>query len=307
MKRLLIVLIFLIISVCETQALFDSTYWGVRAFGMGGAFTAVSDDANGPLYNAAGAAGVDKGEVTLMSAKLFTGLEGVDMSVGYAGIVYPLGLIGGSVCGAWSYFGNTGISREDTLNIGYARGLEELGIWEKMELSVGFLCKYIRQEVDFSESAGGGGKESKGGFTFDLGMLARFPLYGISLGISSKYITRPDVGFKYEDKVPVMNVIGLSYSSKELYLLKIPEFTIAADYQIRSGDEDVFRLGMESVLLGGRLALRAGGWKEQINFGAGYEMKIGNSGLQIDYGFGLPIELQDNTGSHFLSLTYKFP
>ena len=63
----------------------------------------MSDDANGPLYNAAGAAGVDKGEVTLMSAKLFTGLEGVDMSVGYAGIVYLLGLIGGSVCGAWSY------------------------------------------------------------------------------------------------------------------------------------------------------------------------------------------------------------
>jgi hypothetical protein len=304
-------LITAVITICfmaagNANALFNSTYWGVRPLGMGGAFTAVADDANAPLYNIAGTAEMKKAEATVTSSKLFTGIEGVDMNANYVGLVYPISEKWGSVSAAWSLFGDTGIRREDTINIGYARKLNDLNIWEKMDLMVGVVGKYVRQEVNFGESSYGGSKDSQGAVTMDIGILARLP-YGISMGFSSKYITRPDVGFFSEDKVPAMNVIGVSYYNKEVPIVKIPEFTIAADYQMRSGDDDILKVGAESKVIKGSLALRAGGWSEQINFGAGYGLKIGESKLMIDYAFGLPIDVQETSGSHFLSLTLRLP
>jgi hypothetical protein len=307
MKKILAILISIgVIGTGNAYALFNSTYWGVRPLGMGGAFTAVADDANAPMYNVAGTATLEKAEATVTSSKLFTGIEGVDMSADYIGVVYPISDMIGSVSLAWSYFGDTGIRREDTVNLGYARTLNDLGIWDKMDLSIGIAGKYVRQEVDFSESQSGGGKESKDGVTMDMGILAKFP-YGISFGFSSKYMTRPDVGFFSEDKIPAMNVIGLAYYSEELPLIRIPKFTIAADYEIRSGDDDIFKIGAESKVLDGSLALRLGGWREQINFGAGYAVNFGEAKLMIDYAFGLPIDVQETTGSHFLSLSFRFP
>ena len=307
MKKIVALLVsILFLGTGNAHALFNSTYWGVRPLGMGGAFTAVADDANAPMYNVAGTAILSKPEATVTSAKLFTGVEGIDMSADYIGFVYPISKELGSLSIAWSYYGDTGIRREDTVNIGYARTLNDLGIWDEMDLSVGIAGKYVRQEVDFSESSFGGGKDSKDGITMDMGILARFP-YGISFGFSSKYITRPDVGFFSEDKVPSMNVIGLAYYNEEIPLIKIPKFTIACDYEIRSGDEDVIKIGAESKVIDGSLSLRLGGWKEQINFGAGYAINFGESKLMIDYAFGLPIDVQETTGSHFFSLTFRFP
>jgi hypothetical protein len=305
-KRIVILLAIMVIAGSNAEALFNSTYWGVRPLGMGGAFTAVADDASAILYNIAGTAWMEKAEIVLTSAKLFTGMEGVDMGIEYIGMVYPISEKWGSVSVAWSLFGNTGLSREDTINIGYARSLNDLGIWEKMDISVGVVGKYVRQEVDFGESEGGGGKEGRDGVTVDMGILARFE-YGISAGISSKYMTRPDVGFSINDKIPSMNVIGLGYYNEELPVIRIPKFTIAADYEMRSGDENRLKIGMESKVIEGRLALRLGGWSEMINIGAGYEIEFGEAEIKIDYTFALPIEIQENTGSHFLSLSFVFP
>ena len=307
MKKVLAILVTIaVIGINNAYALFNSTYWGVRPLGMGGAFTAVADDANAPVYNIAGTAILEQPEVTVTSAKLFTGLEGLDMGSDYVGIVYPISEQLGSVSIAWALFGDTGLRREDTINIGYARTLNDLNIWDRMDLSVGVALKYVRQEVNFGHSASGGSKDSKDGITCDIGILAMFP-YGISAGFSSKYMTRPDVGFFSEDRVPAMNVIGVAYYSEELPIVKIPKFTLAADYEIRSGDKDLLKIGAESRVIKGALSLRLGGWREQINFGTGYEIKFGESALMIDYAFGLPLEVQESTGSHFLSLTFRLP
>jgi hypothetical protein len=310
MKKVLVILISIgVIGINEANAAFKSRYWGVRPLGMGGAFTAVADDANAPMYNIAGTAILKNAEITAMSSKLFTGMEGIDFSTDYVGIVYPISEEWGSLSAAWSYFGNTGLEREDTVNIGYARTLNDLGIWEKMDLSVGIVGKYVRHEVNFAETQSGGSKDSKDGITMDVGILAIFP-YGISLGFSSKYMTRPDVGFGYDpngDKIPAMNVIGAAYYNENVPLIKIPKFTLAMDYEIRSGEDDMFKIGAESKVIDGSLALRVGGWREQINFGAGYEIKFAGTRLVLDYAFGLPIDVQETTGSHFLSLTLRLP
>jgi len=307
MKKILAILISIgVMGVSNAQALFNSTYWGVRPLGMGGAFTAVADDANAPLYNVAGTAKLEKAEAAATSAKLFTGLDGFDMGTNYIGAVYPISKELGSVSLVWSHFRDAGLYAEDLVNIGYARTLNDLNIWDKMDLSVGASLKYVRHEINWGQHIAGGSWEAKDGITMDVGILARFE-NGVSVGYSKRYLTRPDVGFEMEDKVPAMDVIGAAYYSEELPILKIPKFTAAADYEMRSGDEDLLKIGMESKVIDGTLALRIGGWKEQINFGTGYEIKFGEYALIIDYAFGLPLELQESTGSHFLSLIFRFP
>nr|MCR4663119.1 hypothetical protein [Endomicrobiaceae bacterium] len=68
MKKVLAVLLLTIMAALsqQAQAAFEDTYWGVRALGMGGAYTAVVNDANAPLYNIAGIANCAQKEVTLM-------------------------------------------------------------------------------------------------------------------------------------------------------------------------------------------------------------------------------------------------
>src|SRR5476649_1335624 len=55
------------------QAAFQDTGWGARPVGMGGAFTAIADDSNAPLYNPAGLVQVERDEASAMYADLFTG------------------------------------------------------------------------------------------------------------------------------------------------------------------------------------------------------------------------------------------
>src|SRR5471032_3088508 len=69
----------LLLSLLSAQT--DSLYaaflddgWGARPVGMGGAFTAIADDSNAPLFNPAGIVQVQWNEVSAMYAQLFSGL-----------------------------------------------------------------------------------------------------------------------------------------------------------------------------------------------------------------------------------------
>src|SRR5438045_1286820 len=57
-----------------SQAAFLDTGWGARPVGMGGAFTAIADDSNAPLYNPAGLVQIQWNEVSAMYSRLFSGL-----------------------------------------------------------------------------------------------------------------------------------------------------------------------------------------------------------------------------------------
>ncbi|MCL2145256.1 MAG: hypothetical protein FWH43_07200 [Endomicrobia bacterium] len=301
MKKILA--LALLLSVCTTQAfaLFDTSYWGVRALGMGGAFTAVADDVEAPIYNISGMADMEKAEIMFMSAKLFSGLDGLDMSTDYLGFAYPVSEKIGTFSINWSYFGDAGLRREDSVSLGYARTLDDILDFDWVNLLAGLNFRYLRHEARYN-----GSDLSKEAFAFDIGLLASFK-YGISIGYSGRYFNRPDIGFKQKDEIKQTNVVGIAYYSEELPLIGIPRFTAAVDYEMREGDNHLI-FGIESKIIEGNLALRAGGWEEQINFGTGYGFDFGNrSRLSIDYAFGLPLKIQETTGSHFLSLTFRFP
>ena len=308
MKKFLAVLLLTIVVAMSQQvyAAFEDTYWGVRALGMGGAFTAVVNDANAPLYNIAGIANCVQKEITLMGSRLFTGLDGVEISANYLGAVYPIAEEWGAVSFAWSSLGTPALARYDTFNLGYARRLNDLINLDTdiVNLSAGLNIKYLRQEINFDEED----KDlsnSKGAVTGDIGLLATFE-NGLRLGFSSKYLTSPDIGYEEKDSVSNMNVLGIGYFSELLPYVNIPTFTADLDLIFIDG-ELKFRLGLESYVLDDKLGIRLGGREEAINIGFGYEFTfLNDSTLAIDYAFELPFEIEESYGSHFLSLSFRF-
>lgn len=223
MKKV-VALLLLAIAVLNVsvEAAFVDTYWGVRALGVGCAFTAIANDANSPLYNIAGIANVSQREVTLMGSRLFAGMEGVEIGANYLGYIHPIGEDYGAISAAWSSLSSPGLRREDTFNIGYARGINDIICLDtkKICLSVGVNVKYLTQETKFDEED----KDlssTKGAFTGDIGILACFS-NGIGIGFSSKYLLPADIGYLEKDEVKNVNVIGLSYYNEELPYIKIP-------------------------------------------------------------------------------------
>lgn len=308
MKKILVVLLLAIMVVMsqQAQAAFEDTYWGVRALGMGGAYTAVVNDANGPLYNIAGIANCAQKEVTLMGSRLFTGLEGVEISANYLGFVYPLTDEYGALSFAWSSLGVPALARYDTFNIGYARQLNDVFNinTEVFNLSAGLNLKYLREEIKF-DVEDKDLSDSKGALTGDIGILAQFT-NGLRLGFSSKYLTRPDIGYVEEDKVSNMNVVGIGYYSDLLPYVKIPTFTADMDVIFIDG-ETKLRLGVESYVLNDKLGIRLGGRQEAFDIGFGYEFTFTNEAtLAIDYAFELPLEIEETYGSHFIAISFRF-
>ncbi|MDR2192529.1 MAG: hypothetical protein LBO62_06600 [Endomicrobium sp.] len=305
MKKIIALLSILALFSSEAFALFETSYWGVRALGMGGAYTAVAYGVDAAVYNIAGISEMQKPEVTFNSTKLFTGLDGFDWGTDYLAGVFPFGKKIGAVSAGWALYGNTSLRREDTFYIGYAREMDD--ILKKLDIDTDIVSVMLGLNLKslMTETKKDGNTHTSSALTFDLGVLLRFK-YGISIAYSGRYLTKPDLGYWEADPVKQTNVLGVSYYSKELAFLKIPEFTAALDVEMR-GSERLIMIGAESKILNDKFAIRAGGWESQINFGLGYVFEIGDGKLFVDYAFGMPLEIIESTGSHFLSLTFRFP
>jgi hypothetical protein len=80
MKKMLIFLFLIVLSASVTWGdEFPYIYKGVRPMGMGGAFVAVSDDANALFYNPAGLARIDHVSVSLLPLEAESGKNSLDI------------------------------------------------------------------------------------------------------------------------------------------------------------------------------------------------------------------------------------
>ena len=309
-KKIVSILLLTIIglSVNKAEAAFVDTYWGVRALGMGGAFTAVADDSNAPLYNIAGTGNLNKREITVMGSRLFAGIEGVEISKMYLSYIQPLAKAQyGTLSFSWSSLSTPGLRREDTFNVGYGRTINDLLKInrDKVNITAGVNLKYLMQEVKF-DPEDSDLSNSKGALTADIGLLAQLAC-GISIGYSNRYLTSPDIGYVSEDKVTNTSVLGFAYHTDLIPGIKIPCFTVATDIIFRAGDTSL-RLGGESWLFDERLAIRLGGRKEAYDIGLGYKFEFTNGmNLIVDYTLELPVEVEESYGSHFVGLTLRLP
>jgi len=179
---------------------------GARAFGMGSAFAAISDDGTSTYWNPAGLSKLNA--ITFSETNWI--LADVDkVNVNYFSAVFPLSGLG-TIAGGWLLQHATleqGIGdtyRETNWNENSFSLAAGRRLWEKLSIfhrtSVGFSLNRHLISADKDNGAGTG---------FDLGFLTDFP-YGISLGMVAKSIGTDMMG----DKIEPEYRMGLGYTWK---------------------------------------------------------------------------------------------
>jgi hypothetical protein len=312
-NRAVIALLLAVASCTPLRAAFQESLWGARPASMAGVFTALADDANAPSYNPAGIALVQRTEISLMYAQLFTGVDlraGTDESklgLGYFSFVPQIqNKRFGSFGFSWTNFVASNLYREDTfmLTAADARSFDRRE--REMVLAYGANVKMLRRSVTASPTnpdpvfASGGQSDA---ITADIGVIARpnFEILpGLKFGLSGQNITSPNIGLHDTDRVPARYALGIAYQD-----LKYQWFNPAVDISRRNG-ETLIGAAWEGWFAKNALALRAGGDRTQLSGGMGYQFLIRSVVVRFDYAILWPLQVEGTSGSHRLSLTTSF-
>jgi len=245
---------------------------GARPVAMGGAFTAVADDANALFWNPAGLG---------MSPGFAAGATFMKMlrTVSYtsAGVVAPLGpRVGVGVAGSWLSATDTRRSRLGE-ELG-AFGLTDVAVgpgfgWHPVRgFALGAATQFVFSRIDtFSAAA----------FTIDAGALYR-PLRFLTLGASLLHLGWPRRFIELWEQPPANPRAGAAFNFDfgSSRLLLASDVSAFPDYgpTVSAGGEYVLRLSAADTAGGQSMALRAGyqtgfdaGIWSGFSFGFGYE------------------------------------
>ncbi|MFH1784755.1 MAG: type IX secretion system membrane protein PorP/SprF [bacterium] len=273
---------------------FKDSGWGTRPAGMGGAFVAIADDANSPMWNPAGISQIDWHEGSFMYAKLYTGLDNVDMGLNYLSYAQPVSNIGHFGIN-WANFTTASLYKEDTIAITYARKISDIvaaGINIKYLSNQYTLDSYAKDDPVFSDAKG------KSVVTVDLGVLVK-ATKKLNAGLSIKNLTQPDIGLKSKDVVPMETKAGVSYKVNDKVLT-------ALDVTSRDDDFNV-HIGGESWFADDVIGIRAGGNMKELSFGFSVMPKlVDTADFQIDYSLIWPLTIEETSGTHRVSFTTMF-
>ena len=285
------------------QGAFEDPYWSARVAALGGAFTAVSDDASQVFYNSAAGAMVRERQVDFTYAKLFSGLEDVNFSLNYAVFHQPIGQRT-AVGAGWGNL-STNYYKEHTFAVSFSQDLTPWIDKYGADLSAGITLKYLTRKFDLDERTQSDLVFKEGSRTHNAAVdlhlysvpnLSFFP--GLSLGLSIKSINRPNIDFKKDDPLPTEVSGGLAY--------RYNQFLFPLDVSSDRGKTRT-HLGLERSLWQNRMVLRLGSDLTQIGTGFGYHQPFFASfGLHVDYTFLWPLELRETYGSHRITLGMKF-
>lgn len=311
MKKQVILLIFIIVCALELEAAFkDGNNYSARVSGMGGAFTAIADDASAPMYNTAGL-GFNKGIKSIITySRPFMGLDQVDLSYSYLSLIFPMEDIGIIGVG-YNNFIASDLYNEYTVLLSYGLDVNQMIPLKTLEIFWGVNVKYLyhgytldqRSIIDPVFSSGKG----KGNVGFDTGvLLRRFSnrLKNLNIGIFVKNINQPDVGLSSEDTVSQEYRLGFSYYfEKNMGKIK---FVPAVDLVYRNEDLNIMG-GIETLLFKKLLIIRTGGNFNEISFGLGtfYQLKK-IMDFSFNYAFLYPMGIEGGYGSHQISLMLEF-
>lgn len=311
-----------------TAAKFLSIGIGPRANSMGGAFSAVSNDASAMYWNPAGIANINETQALVTYTKMFA-----DINVNYIGLVLPLGSLG-----------NLGLS-VTSLNVGDMNVTTELypeGTGEKFSagsyafgltyaryitdnFAVGANVKYIRESIYNSFADG---------FAVDIGTIFKTPFYGIKFASSiSNYGSKMQMGgtdllvrhtadptrlgsnntldanlATEQFELPLRLQIGVS---RDFQFMDEHRFTIAIDAIHPNDNNQWVNLGGELSLFNNLISLR-GGYKalflkdtqEGLTFGAGIKYDgLKYFRIEVDYAYQ-QMKYLDNLHSFGVMLSF---
>ncbi len=282
---------------------------GARSIGLGGAFTAIANDATATVWNPAGL-----GSAQDLSLNLSTQRLSLDRSHNFLALsksVGSNGSIGLAVTNAGvsdiaqynaneQYGGDINYSANAySLSYGHNIGNFSLGLSARM-LMDNFGAENVENQSGF-----GGVDVGLMGHAFHIDVAdEKVPTF--HYGIVAKYLGA-SLG---EDTVPMVIDIGVAYN---LYMGNVVTFAADIEQEFVNLDESAtsLRLGAEYTIVNYKstaFALRGGlrASRDTQNLFGGFGVNIG--GLQIDYAIqdGMSSEINGVGISHFASLSYGF-
>lgn len=283
------------------HAAFKDPLWSARVAALGGAATALEAGPVAAFYNPASVVSQKEKEAEFTYAKLFAGLDEVNLSISELSYLHPLP--SHTVLSAgWGSVNASGLRREDTLAIGVGHLFQDVTWIDK--ISAGATVRYLSQSYTLDQRTTNDpvfkDGNSQSDFAIDVhGFVPEVPyVAALSAGLSIRSLNQPDVGFAEKDTLPLEVSLGALYHYKKI--------NFPVDLVFRDGDLTP-QVGVEALFFKGRLALRGGTDTDQIGTGIGYTHDMGEKvGIVFDYTFLWPLNLQDTSGSHRATLGVRF-
>ncbi len=314
-KILTLTAVFLFISKPFLHAAFQESLWGARPASLSGAYTAIADDANSPVYNPAGIALMTQSELTFMYARLYNGVSffsGEDTSrlgLGYFSYVPAIkDKKYGSYAISWTNFVASNLYREDSFSLSFADSYQFESLKQAPILSYGANLKFLRRAFSTDQRTDvdpvfQGGRDSNA-VTFDLGLILHphlESLPGLKFGVAGQNLTEPNIGLSQTDRIPMRLAAGVAYQDPAM-----PLVNPSLDFSRRNG-RNLVSGAWESWLAKNTIALRIGGNADQIGGGVGYKIQFFKSlDFQLDYALIWPFNIEGTNGSHRVSITTSF-
>ena len=282
---------------------------GARSIGLGGAFTAIADDATATVWNPAGL-----GSAPDLSLNFSTQRLDLDRSHNFIALTKALGSAGSiglavtnaGVSGIQQYDNNENYGGEfdysaNAYSLSYGIGIGNF--------SVGLTGRMLADNfgLDSVENQSGFGGVDVGlmghALHIDVGE-EKVPTF--HYGVVAKYLGA-SIG---DDIVPMVVNVGLAYN---LYMGNVVTFAADLEQEFVNLDESAtsLRLGAEYTIVTYKstaLSIRGGvrASRDTQNLFGGFGVNIG--GLQVDYAIqdGMASEINGVGSTHFASLSYRF-
>jgi len=277
---------------------------GARESALGGAFTAVADNANAVYYNPAGLSLLKKPEVSFTYNEYFEGVSQQWLAAAYP---YKSGAFGLGVnylsVSAFDAYDNddkpTGsVSAYDMAIYLSWGGRLPLDYKVFRSVSYGASVKYISGKLDTEKGAGYG---------LDLGFLATSAVENLGFGFNVENAVSAKIKFIEEGARPPLRFkTGAVYKTSSSVAQIAARLTL--DYVFENDRPGYMAAGMESLFhdaFAVRMGYSAfGNISNGMNFGLGFDLsKYTGRNISVDYSYGATNAFGD---IHKLSVTYKF-
>jgi tetratricopeptide (TPR) repeat protein len=266
---------------------FEQLSGGAKSIGMGESYLTAVDDADIINYNVGGLGWSEEAQASMSYGKLWWGVDD-SPTRGLINFIYPItGNIGIGI--GWHSITVNGMYTENAATIGTGRRmLRGLSFGSYIRL---YHIKYGQDDYTEINPVFSSGY-SRNAMGVGLGIL--WKKRSLSLALAVDDINGPDVGIKYEDKLPMKIKAGGSYT-QDKFKISGDIIKEGSDIRVCTGGEVNINKGID---VRGGIGIGSKRWYN-LSLGAGYR----SGWWEINYGFVYPLGgLSNMYGTHHIGV-----